>query len=282
MAITPQMIAILQIMYAEDFLNSNIQFGDPSGTGLEIVYWNVTGVPEPSEQDILDLLNNSVYKAKYARYWRDIDPVDGLGAWQLLLEMLYEDLHNNTTNWLDRMGEVLYENYPANASPSASPSISRIAKLSDIPTIPTNTASDRKLVIATSGSAQSISGTSKVTVALGTEELDAASCFASNTFTAPSAGIYEFSALLRVDNAAIVSLLDVYPWQLYLTKNNSTSYLIDEYNHAILGAVPQRIQGTRMLQLAANDTIVLQVQKTLATALNINSAYFHVKRVSDL
>lgn len=275
----PSFDTLVYYRWPDEFNAGHIAIND-SGSGLYIAYWAVPGVTQPTPTQVAAYEFDPIFIANYAKARRFTDEVNGYKQPLDQLLLIYNDLLNDTTLWQNHIGTVEHVNFPSSGSVEAIPDITQIIVKKRL----SLTAANKKIVLVGASSAQAISGTSKVTVALGTEMSDTANAFASNTYTCQETGMYEVSAFMQVENAAIVSLLNVYSWQLFITQGGSAtnSYLLDIYNHAILGSVGSKLQGTRMLSLVSGDTLVLQVQKSLSTSMNISSAYFHVKKISDL
>jgi len=78
-----------------------------------------------------------------------------------------------------------------------------------------------------SSSQDNIAVTTAVTVVFGTERFDLGSNFASNTFTAPVTGKYQFNAVIRFDNADSAALF----YQLGVVTDNEsyTSYIDPDF-----------------------------------------------------
>lgn len=256
---------------------------------FNIIFWDeaVVGDPEPTEASQINALATTPrYFNNYAIYQRQNGPHKYLPI-QQQLSMLYEDMKNDTNYFAQHIGEVEYLHYPLDGVSKPVPSVSSPAtddEIPVVPVIPTNTAADRKLVMASMSTTQAISGTNKVTINFDGEQVDAADAFADNIFVAPVDGYYEIVAYVQVENAAIVSLLNAYLWSLSITQSGSVgaSYTLDGYTHAILGAIPYRLQGTKVLKLVAGDNIILQVQKALSSSLNISGGYLNIHKICDL
>lgn len=275
MTMTPQDVA--QFKYPAAWNNGDIIFEQDGNGDVFIGHWSVPGVPKPTIAELLLLETDPVVIYNYAVY-RQLNSPSGYGTWQDQFDMIYNDLENGTQTWTNMRGTVKYVTYPTNGTSTNAPDVSRIMveKRSTSP-------SAKEEVIASASSEQAISGTSKVTITLDSEQLDPNNKFSSNTYTVLSGGIYEVSAYLEVDNIALVDLANTYPWELYVTQSgsSSSSYKLDRYDHGILAAIPSKLQGTRLLQLDANDTLVLQVQKGNSTSLSIRAAVLNIKKVSD-
>ena len=78
-----------------------------------------------------------------------------------------------------------------------------------------------------SSSQDNIAVTTAVTVVFGTERFDVGSNFASNTFTAPVTGKYQFNAVIRFDNADSAALF--YQLGVITTNESYTSYIDPDF-----------------------------------------------------
>jgi len=78
-----------------------------------------------------------------------------------------------------------------------------------------------------SSNQDNIAVTSAVTVVFGTERFDLGSNFASNTFTAPVTGKYQFNAVIRFDNADSAALF--YQLGIVTSNENYTSYIDPDF-----------------------------------------------------
>jgi hypothetical protein len=270
---------IIAYQFPAEMASTNIQFGY-DGTGYYISYWNVVGTPQPTTNAEIDAwATDPIYLFNYNYAMRRTDPTNGYPEIYTLLEMLYQDLCNNTATWANKMGSVDCAYYPLNGVTTTPATVEPFALF----TGDLSPASMYDIVIASGSGSQSISGTTKTTVDLTSEQTDANNCWASNTFTAPTAGVYEVSAFVQTANLAIVSLLNAYSWQLYVTQtgSSSASTLVGLYTHAILAATDSQLQGTKLISMAAGDALSLQVQKSVSTSLDVSNAYINIKKVSS-
>ena len=78
-----------------------------------------------------------------------------------------------------------------------------------------------------SSTQDNIAVTTAVTVVFGTERFDVGSNFASNTFTAPVTGKYQFNAVIRFDNADSAALF--YQLGVITTNESYTSYIDPDF-----------------------------------------------------
>jgi hypothetical protein len=133
-------------------------------------------------------------------------------------------------------------------------------------TDPSNVVSKRTLtnpvkVSAYRAAAQNTVGASFTTVSLDTEMFDTGNNFASSVFTAPVAGFYQVSF-------QVVSGASVSRWAAGVFKNGTTTEIIRGSEVAVsAGAFPAASGGSKLVQLAAADTLRLMVFSSSAVAI---------------
>ncbi|MHB1098436.1 MAG: C1q-like domain-containing protein [Burkholderiales bacterium] len=126
---------------------------------------------------------------------------------------------------------------------------------------------------------QSISASTTTTVLFQTKDFDNLSEYNATTgvFTASESGVYEFGVQVigTQDSAAAT-------WNLSLSKNGSTTYLIDYNGREVSGinGIWTR-KGSRILKLSAGDTVSTLFTVSVADTLNntADNTYFWGKRV---
>jgi len=103
---------------------------------------------------------------------------------------------------------------------------------------------------------------SNVTVAFGTERFDKNADFASSTFTAPVAGVYQFAATLYMNN--IDSAADYY--EIRLTTTNKTYFSIIDPGQFNGDLVYFSLNVSVLADMAANDTCFVAIRQSGGTA----------------
>lgn len=113
---------------------------------------------------------------------------------------------------------------------------------------------------------------SVVTVAMGTEIFDQGGNFASNTFTAPITGRYQFNVIVyltQVDSTATY-------YQVRLDTSNRTYFGLLDFASADLGLGFQTIAISVLADMDANDTATVNIQQNAGsqqTDIGVESAF---------
>lgn len=113
---------------------------------------------------------------------------------------------------------------------------------------------------------------SVVTVAMGTEIFDQGGNFASNTFTAPVTGRYQFNVIVyltQVDSTASY-------YQVRLDTSNRTYFGLLDFASADLGLGFQTITISVLADMDANDTATVNIQQNAGsqqTDIGVESAF---------
>ena len=272
---------ILRFKYPDAFVGFSPQIRiQDDGAGPYISSWTVPGVPKPTLLEIQAYASDPAFIENRALFYRENDPVNGYKSNREMLLMMYNDLKNGTQTLQQHIGTVNEVIYPTTGIAGSVPDVTPIVVAKRNTTL----ASIKELAIVYASSTQNISGINKTTLVLDTEIIDANNKFASNTYTALTGGIYEITGFVQVTNLAIISLVSAYTWQLFVTQSGSVnkSTLIDVYTHGILGAIDSAVRGTTMIKLAANDTVVLQVQKSASSGLIASNAQINIKKICDV
>lgn len=107
---------------------------------------------------------------------------------------------------------------------------------------------------------------SAVTVVFGTERFDQNGDFASNTFTAPVTGKYQFNASIYLNNLDSASN---YVYMVIKASNIESYFIIDpDFGQ---DSVYWSLQGSMLVDMDANDTAFIQiVQETSTVQMDIN------------